>query len=141
MTAKSKRADNMAGAIHRRAFVTSLAASLVAAPLAADGQEAPARARIGVFFSGSPQTVFERTWGRSFVSALANLGWAENQNLALEWRYSEDREERRRAVVEEFLHLKVNVIVVQSTPETAVVKRIISTVPVVMVLVGDPVGS
>jgi putative ABC transport system substrate-binding protein len=66
--------------------------------------------------------VFERTWGRSFVSALANLGWVENQNLALEWRYSD-------------------VLVVQSTPETAVVKRITSTVPVVMVLVGDPVGS
>jgi putative ABC transport system substrate-binding protein len=79
--------------------------------------------------------------GRSFVSSLRDLGWVENQNLALEWRYSEDREDRRRAIVEEFVRLKVNVIVVQSTPETAVTKQVTKTIPVVMVLVGDPVGS
>ena len=121
-------------------MLTALAGALTA-PLAAEAQPAPTRARIGVFFSGSPQTAFERTWGRSFVSALRDLGWVQDQNLALEWRYSEDREDRRRAVVEEFVRLKVNAIVVQSTPETAVTKRITTSIPVVMVLVGDPVGS
>jgi putative tryptophan/tyrosine transport system substrate-binding protein len=124
----------------RRFLLTSLAGAL-AAPLAVWAQQAPGRARIGVFFSGSPQTAFEGTWGRSFVSALRTLGWVEGQNLAVEWRYSEDQEQRRRAIVEEFIRLKVDVIVIQSTPETAVTKRITSTIPVVMVLVGDPVGS
>jgi putative ABC transport system substrate-binding protein len=94
-----------------------------------------------VFFSGSPHTAFERTWGRTFVVALSGLGWVDGQNLSLEWRYSEDREDKRRAIVEEFVRLKVDVIVVQSTPETAVAKQVTSTIPVVMVLVGDPVGS
>jgi putative tryptophan/tyrosine transport system substrate-binding protein len=125
----------------RRRFLLTSLAGAVAAPLAGEAQQAPTRARIGVFFSGSPQTAFERTWGRSFVSAMRDLGWVQDQNLALEWRYSEDREDRRRAVVEEFVRLKVNAIVVQSTPETAVTKRITHSIPVVMVLVGDPVGS
>src|SRR5262245_1330159 len=99
------------------------------------------RARIGVFSSGSPQPAFERTWGRSFVSALGLLGWVEGQNLTLEWRYSEDREDKRRAIVEEFLQLKADVIVIQSTPESLVAKRLTKTIPVVMVLVGDPIGS
>jgi putative ABC transport system substrate-binding protein len=47
----------------------------------------------------------------------------------------------RRAIVDESLRLKIDVIVVQSTPETAVAKRLTRTVPIVMVLVGDPVGS
>jgi putative ABC transport system substrate-binding protein len=124
----------------RRALLIGAVAAF-AAPLDAEARQAPIRARIGVFFSGSPQTAFEQTWGRSFVSSLRDLGWVENQNLALEWRYSEDREDRRRAIVEEFVRLKVNVIVVQSTPETAVTKQVTKTIPVVMVLVGDPVDS
>ena len=99
------------------------------------------RARIGVFFSGSPHTAFEGTWGRSFLSALGHLGWVEGHNLTLEWRYSEDREDRRHAIVEEFLQLKVDVIVVQSTPESLMAKRLTKTIPIVMVLVGDPMGS
>ena len=126
--------------MERRAFIVGSVAAF-ALPLTAAAQTVSARARVGVFFSGSPQTAFERTWGRSFVSALRSLGWVEAQNLVVEWRYSEDQEERRRAIVDEFLRLKADVIVVQSTPETAVTKRLTSTTPVVMVLVGDPVGS
>jgi len=114
---------------------------LLTAPIAVEAQRPLVKARIGVFFSGSPQTAFERTWGRSFVSALGLLGWTEGQNLSLEWRYSEDRDDQRRAIVEEFLQLKVDAIVVQSTPESLVAKRMTTTVPIVMVLIGDPVGA
>jgi len=113
----------------------------LAAPIVVEAQRPLVKARIGVFFSGSPQTAFERTWGRSFVSALGLLGWTEGQNLSLEWRYSEDRDDQRRAIVEEFLQLKVDAIVVQSTPESLVAKRMTTTVPIVMVLIGDPVGA
>jgi putative tryptophan/tyrosine transport system substrate-binding protein len=125
----------------RRFLLTSLAGSL-AAPLGAGAQQAPVRARIGVFLTGSPQTLYaQRTLGPTFVSALRDLGWVEGKNLVLEWRYSEDQEDRRRAIAEEFIRLKVDVIVVPSTPEMIVTKRVTKTVPVVMVLVGDPVGT
>ena len=112
-------------------------------PRAAEAQQAPARARIAVFFAGSRQTAYgsERTWGPSFVAALRSLGWFEGQNLVLEWQYSEDQNERRRALAEDFVQRKLDVIVVQSTTETVEIKRATTTIPVVMVLVGDPVGA
>ena len=119
-----------------------VAASLVLLPLAAEAQQAPVRARIAVFFAGSPETAYdERTWGPSFVAALRSLGWVDGQNLVLEWRYSEDQDERRRALAEDFVQRKLDVIVVQSTTETVEIKRATTTIPVVMVLVGDPVGA
>jgi putative ABC transport system substrate-binding protein len=124
----------------RRFLLTSLAGAL-AVPDAVEAQQRPVRARIAVFFSGSPQTAFEQTWGRSFVSQLRNLGWVEGQNLALEWRYSEDQDDRRRALAEDFVRRKLDVIVVQSTTETVEMKRATTTIPVVMVLIGDPVGA
>jgi hypothetical protein len=53
------------GALNRRAFLSTLAAIIVADPHVAETQHALSAGRIGVFFSGSPQTAFERTWGRS----------------------------------------------------------------------------
>ena len=79
--------------------------------------------------------------GSSFLPALRDLGWVEGKNLVLEWRYTEEQEDRRRAIVDEFIQLKVDVIVVPSTPEMIVTKRATKTIPVVMVLVGDPVGT
>ena len=127
--------------MNRRAFMTLTALGVCAGSLSTWAQRPPARARIGVFFSGSPHTAFERTWGRSFISALGDLGWVEGRNLTVDWRYSEDRDDRRRAIVDEFVRLKVDVIVVQSTPESLVTKQLTTTIPVVMVLIGDPVGS
>ena len=127
-----RRRDVLAGA---------LLATVAQRRVSAQAQPAPARARIAVLFSGSPQTAFERTWGRTFVAALRDLGWAEGENLALEWWYSEDRDDRRRALAEDFVRRQLDVIVVQSTPETVAMKRATTTIPVVMVLIGDPVGA
>jgi putative tryptophan/tyrosine transport system substrate-binding protein len=82
-----------------------------------------------------------RTWGPTFVSALRGLGWVDGHNLSLEWRYSEDQEEQRRALAEDFVRRKLDVVVVQSTTETLELKRATTNIPVVMVLIGDPVGA
>jgi ABC-type uncharacterized transport system substrate-binding protein len=127
--------------ITRRIFIGMVGGGFLATSLNAEAQRTPVRARIAVFFSGSPQTAFEHTWGRSFVSALRNLGWVEGQNLVLEWWYSEDHDERRRALAADFVRRKLDVIVVQSTTETVEMKRATATIPIVMVLIGDPVGA
>ena len=127
--------------MNRRCFLATSLAGIFGTPVAGEAQQAPVRVRIGVFFSGSPQSGFERTWGRTFVSALDDLGWTEKQNLVIEWRYSEDQDDRRRAIAEDFVRRKMDVVVVQSTTETVEMKRATTTVPVVMVLIGDPVGA
>jgi ABC-type uncharacterized transport system substrate-binding protein len=65
----------------------------------------------------------------------------EGANLVLEWWYSEDEAERRRVLAEDFVRRKLDVIVVQSTTETVAMKQATTTIPVVMVLIGDPVGA
>src|SRR5262245_30024885 len=72
--------------LERRAFLGTLAGSVLAAPLVANSQAPPARARIGVFFAGWPDNPLELSWARTFVAALGTLGWAEGQNLVLDWR-------------------------------------------------------
>jgi putative ABC transport system substrate-binding protein len=118
-----------------------LLASVARRRVSAQAQQTPLRAHIAVLFSGSPQTSFERTWGRTFVAALRDLGWVEGENLTLEWWYSEDQAERRRALAEDFVRRKLDVIIVQSTPETVAMKRATTTISVVMVLIGDPIGA
>jgi hypothetical protein len=87
--------------MRRLGLAVVFALGFALAPFAAEAQPAPTRARIGVFLTGSAQTPYaQRTWGPSFVSALRDLGWMEGKNLVLEWRYSEDQEDRRRAIVE-----------------------------------------
>ena len=128
--------------MQRRAFLGTLAGGLLAAPLAAGAQQAPTRARIGLFLPGAAQNPYvQHVLGSTFVPVLRDLGWVEGKNLVLEWRYSEDQEDRRRAIVDEFIRLKVDVIVVPTTPEMIVTQRATKTIPVVMVLVGDPVGT
>ena len=124
----------------RRFLVSSLGGVFV--PLAGEAQQAPARARVAVFFAGFPHSYgSERTWGPTFVSALRSLGWVDGHNLSLEWRYSEDQEEQRRALAEDFVRRKLDVVVVQSTTETLELKRATTSIPVVMVLIGDPIGA
>jgi putative ABC transport system substrate-binding protein len=105
-----------------------LLASVARRRVSTQAQQTPLRAHIAVLFSGSPQTSFERTWGRTFVAALRDLGWVEGENLTLEWWYSEDQAERRRALAEDFVRRKLDVIIVQSTPETVAMKRATTTI-------------
>src|SRR5262245_58242036 len=127
--------------LERRAFLGTLAGSVLAAPLVANSQAPPARARIGVFFAGWPDNPLELSWARTFVAALGTLGWAEGQNLVLDWRWADGLDDKRHTIAEEFVRLKVDAIVIPSTPESLVAKRLTKTIPVVMVLVGDPIGS
>ena len=135
--------DKVIGMRRRDLVVNLLVATVTPLPwrVTAQAQQVRIPARIAVFFSGSPQTAFERTWGRSFVAALRELGWVEGANLVLEWWYSEDQAERRRVLAEDFVRRKLDVIVVQSTTETVAMKQATTTIPVVMVLIGDPVGA
>jgi putative tryptophan/tyrosine transport system substrate-binding protein len=72
---------------------------------------------------------------------LRELGYVEGRTIALEVRWAEGRYERLPALAAELVHLKVNVLVVAATPGALAAKNATRTIPVVMVAVGDPVGS
>ena len=72
---------------------------------------------------------------------LRDLGWIEGQNIAIEPRWSEGREDRFTALAAELVRRKVDIIVASSTPAALAAKRATSTIPIVVTYIADPVGT
>jgi putative ABC transport system substrate-binding protein len=121
----------------RREFVT-LTGGAVVWSFAAHAQQAPLPARIGVLLVGlSP----ESKAAQHFRRGLRDAGYFEGRNIVVDWRYAKGDYERVPAFLDEFIRNKVDVLVMDSTVGTEAAKRATSTIPIVMALVLDPVGS
>src|SRR5262249_40996408 len=72
---------------------------------------------------------------------LSKLGWVEGKNLAIEYRFAEQKSERLPELAADLVRLKVDLIVVAETSPALAAKRTTTTIPIVMVTPGDPVGS
>ncbi len=105
---------------------------------AADSQQPAAPRRIGVLVvSFSP----ESKEAQAFREGLRDAGYAEGRDVAIEWRSANGDYARVPRLVADLVQRKVDVIVVDSTPAAQAVKRATSTIPIVMAIVSDPVGS
>jgi putative tryptophan/tyrosine transport system substrate-binding protein len=122
----------------RREFVTLLGGAAATWPLAARAQSAGKRYTIGYLSAGSLGLV-EAT--AAFTDALRELGWVEGKNVAFERRYAENRLDRLAEFAAELVHLNVDVIVAEGTLAPLAAKRATSTIPIVMTVAGDPLGS
>jgi putative ABC transport system substrate-binding protein len=112
-----------------------LAVGLTLAPLAAKGQQAGTIYRIGLI------TVTHIPGEEAFFERLRELGYVEGQNLVTERRYSEGRAERFPEFAAELVRLKVDIIIVGTTPAALAVKDATKTIPVVFPTAIDPVGA
>jgi len=122
----------------RRAFMAMMAGGLLAAPRAAGAQKAGKVWKIGVLWTSSPSLVSPAQ--AALRQGLRELGYVEGQNIAVEDRYAENNPERLRELAAELVRLRADVIVTQGTPAAKAAKEATRTVPIVMTLVGDPVG-
>jgi putative ABC transport system substrate-binding protein len=121
----------------RRDTVLALLA-LGAAPLAAQAQQAAKVARIGYL---SPNLAASPHLRDAFLQGLRDLGYVEGRNVVIEYRDAAGKYERFPALVTELVSLKVDVIVVTSTPAAVAVKQATRTIPIVFTWAADPVGS
>ena len=122
----------------RREFIALLGAS-AAYPFAARAQQRPGLPTVGLLGSTTPSAEAQRVAG--FVQRLRELGWTEGQNIAIEYRWAEGRNERYREIVAEFVRLRVNVIVTQGTAAIIAAKEATSVIPIVFASANDPVGT
>ena len=121
----------------RRAFITLLGGAAAAWPHAVRSQQAASR-RIGVLLVGlSP----ESKEAKHFRLGLRDAGYSEGRDVVIEWRSANGDYDRVPALVGDLVRTKVDVIVQDSTVGTEATKRATSTIPIVMALVLDPVGS
>jgi putative tryptophan/tyrosine transport system substrate-binding protein len=101
-------------------------------------QAGSTRVRIGYIGSSSAASDEART--EAFRQGLRELGYVEGKNAVVEWRYPEGSADRLPALVSDLVQRKVQVIVVAGATATQAVKNQVSTIPVVMTNVSDPVG-
>ena len=125
--------------MNRREFVALLGGAAVAWPLAARPQQ-KAMPTIGWLGNSSPST---GSWSvAAFLQGLGETGYVEGQNVAIEYRWSEDRYERLPALADDLVRLKVDLIVTGGgNPSALAAKTATSTIPIVVTTVGDPVGA
>ena len=117
----------------RREFITLLGGAVAAWPLAARAQQAGKIPRIGII-DDSP------IWN-AFRHGLRDLGYLEGQNIVFDYRYAGGLPDRLAWVAVELIHRPVDLIATFGTPPALAAKQATTTIPIVMMGVGDPVGS
>ena len=76
-----------------------------------------------------------------FRQELSKLGWIEGKNIAIEYRFAEQKNERLSELAADLVRLKVDLIVVAGTVAALAAKSATTTIPIVMANAGDPVGA
>lgn len=122
----------------RRDFITLLGGAAVW-PVAAGAQQPAKIPQIG--FLGNSTAALEADLVGPFRDGLRDLGYEESRNVVIEYRWAEGNYDRFPALIAELVALKVDVIVTAGTPAALAVKNATASIPLVMVAVGDPVGT
>src|ERR1051325_8920592 len=104
----------------------------------AEAQQPKKLPRVGFLVPGSPSSYSDRI--ESFQPGLRELGHIEGQNIIIEYRYTDGKNDRLPVLASELVQLKVDVIVTGTTPAIQAVKNTTSTIPIVMAEVADPVA-
>jgi putative tryptophan/tyrosine transport system substrate-binding protein len=123
--------------VRRREFISLLGGAAAAWPLAVRAQQTGRLPTIG--FLGADASGFS-PWTAAFVAHLRELGWIENRNVTIEYRWSEGRTERYAEIAAEFVRLKVDVIVTVGSA-VPIVRQATSVIPIVFAVAIDPVGT
>jgi len=127
----------------RRTFLGTLAGGLLAAPLAAEAQQAAKMYRIGVLSDRRSPVAGESSRSGDFADvfrrSMSDFGYVEGRDLGIEWRNAEGRSSRLDSLASELARLKVDVIVATYPAAVFSAKRATTTIPIVMVNTPDPV--
>jgi putative ABC transport system substrate-binding protein len=124
--------------MRRRNFIALLGGA-ASWPLAARAQQPGKVPRIGFLGPASPSTFASRLEG--FRQGLRDFGYIEGVTITVEYRWAEGRYERLPELAAELVRSKVDLIVTHTTPGSLAAKRATTTIPIVIMAIGDPVAA
>ena len=122
--------------MNKKILVLFLAASIVEPFHLAEAQQPAKVPKIG-FLGARPAPAS----GQELWRELRELGYVEGKNLAIEFRYADNKIDRLPALADELVRLKVDMLVTPSTNEALAAKNATRTIPIVFLSVGDPVAA
>ena len=123
--------------IDRRTFLAGTGAVLLAAPLAAEGQQARKVYRIGYLGVGTASAYANRI--EALRAGLRDLGYVEGKNVVIEYRWAE-RADQLPQLAAELVRMNVDVIFATSSTEVEGARQATRTIPIVFATHADPVG-
>jgi ABC-type uncharacterized transport system substrate-binding protein len=126
--------------LRRREFIMLLGGT-VAWPVTGRAQQADRMRRIGVLMAFDENDPQAKGWLSNFTQGLAELGWTDGRTVRMDVRWAAGSVERMRTFAKELVELQPDVIFTSTTPVTAAVQRETRTIPIVFVIVADPVGA
>jgi putative ABC transport system substrate-binding protein len=127
--------------MRRREFIGLLAAAAVTRTAAVYAQQPSRPRRVGVLTGFANTDRDAQSWLAVFREELRKLGWMEGRNIEMEIRSAGADVESMKRFAKELVALQPDLIVTSSTPATAAMLQQTHTIPVIFVLVGDPIGS
>jgi putative tryptophan/tyrosine transport system substrate-binding protein len=126
--------------MRRREFIASLG-SAAAWPVVARAQQVDRVRRVGMLSSltdTDPQVQGDLV---AFAKVLQDLGWAPGRNVMIEHRFALGDSDRMRRYAKELVEWRPDVIVGHTTPAVAALRDETRTIPIVFVIVSDPIGK
>src|SRR4030095_4762290 len=123
--------------MRRRDFIIVIGRAAVAWPVGVHAQHKSPR----IGFMGNSTAALETNLVDAFREGLRELGYEEGRNIAIEYSWADGNYDRFPTLAEELIAARVDASVTAGTPAALAVKRATTTVPLVMVAVGDPIGT
>jgi putative tryptophan/tyrosine transport system substrate-binding protein len=127
--------------MRRREFITLIGGAAAAWPLAVRAQQPERIRRVSVLIALAEKDPEAVGRVKAFRLGMRDLGWIEGRNVQVEYRYAGSNQESINTNVSEVIRLAPDVIVANSSPVLAALRAATSTIPIVFVVVNDPVGQ
>src|SRR5262252_6785187 len=127
--------------MRRRDFIRAIVGSATAWPLTSRAQQSKPMRRVAALMPYSANDPQAQNRNAAFLQALQQLGWTVGQNIQIDYRWSAGSEDDTRKYAAELVALAPDVIFTSGSPAIEPLRRATRTIPIVFVLVPDPVGA
>src|SRR5262249_12989789 len=127
--------------IRRREFITLLGGAAATWPLAAHAEGIERKRRIGVLMASAEDDPESAPRAAAFEQGLAELGWVSGRNLLIDYRWAAADPAVMQTFAKELVGLQPDLILASTTPVVAAVARETAAIPIIFVVVSDPIGS